>query len=64
MVVIFLDHTSCRQLELVSSLDGGWEKSLFGVMKHTKTPSGAKFLRSTILQVSQYKMQLTVACIV
>ncbi|KAK7072888.1 MutS protein msh4 [Halocaridina rubra] len=45
-----LDYSSCRKLELVRSLNGGWENSLFGALRHTRTAGGTRLLRATLLQ--------------
>ncbi|XP_068214215.1 mutS protein homolog 4-like [Palaemon carinicauda] len=47
---MFIDYSSCRKLELVRSLRGGWENSLFGALKHTRTLGGARLLRASLLQ--------------
>nr|XP_053629832.1 mutS protein homolog 4-like isoform X2 [Cherax quadricarinatus] len=45
-----IEYSSCRKLELVRSLRGGWEESLFGALRHTRTPGGTRLLRASLLQ--------------
>ncbi|XP_045617926.2 mutS protein homolog 4 [Procambarus clarkii] len=45
-----IEYSSCRKLELVRSLRGGWEESLFGALRHTRTPAGTRLLRASLLQ--------------
>ncbi|XP_063604384.1 mutS protein homolog 4-like [Penaeus indicus] len=45
-----IEHSTCRKLELVRSLRGSWEDSLFGALRHTRTPGGTRLLRASLLQ--------------
>ncbi|XP_050724012.1 mutS protein homolog 4-like [Eriocheir sinensis] len=45
-----LDFWSWRALEVVRSLQGEWQDSLFGALRHTRTPAGTRKLRATLLQ--------------
>ncbi|XP_063876509.1 mutS protein homolog 4-like isoform X2 [Scylla paramamosain] len=45
-----LDFWSWRALEVVRSLQGDWQDSLFGALRHTRTPAGTRKLRATLLQ--------------
>lgn len=49
---VFSDFWSWRALEVVRSLQGDWQDSLFGALRHTRTPAGTRKLRATLLQVS------------
>ncbi|KAK8399619.1 hypothetical protein O3P69_003580 [Scylla paramamosain] len=46
----FADFWSWRALEVVRSLQGDWQDSLFGALRHTRTPAGTRKLRATLLQ--------------
>ncbi|MPD05201.1 hypothetical protein E2C01_100932 [Portunus trituberculatus] len=48
----YADFWSWRALEVVRSLHGEWQDSLFGALRHTRTPAGTRKLRATLLQAS------------
>ncbi|KAK3876598.1 hypothetical protein Pcinc_018636 [Petrolisthes cinctipes] len=45
-----IDYWSCRKLEVVSNLRGGWQDSLLGALRHTRTHPGTRKLRASLLQ--------------
>ena len=54
-----LDFWSWRALEVVRSLEGDWQDSLFGALRHTRTPAGTRKLRATLLQVKMFPMYIS-----
>ncbi|XP_047472408.1 mutS protein homolog 4-like isoform X2 [Penaeus chinensis] len=53
-----IEHSTCRKLELVRSLRGSWEDSLFGALRHTRTPGGTRLLRASLLQDTEQRCEL------
>ena len=59
LLLLFPDAATVRNLELLQNLrDVRSDHTLYGILNYTKTPGGARLLRSNILQPPSGKIQL------
>lgn len=56
---LFIDPASCRNLELVSTMQGATQPTLASTLDHTKTPMGSRLLKQWILQPTRDQSELT-----
>lgn len=50
---LYIDHITCRNLELTHNIQGGQEHTLAAVIDHTATAMGGRLLRRRLLQPSR-----------